>query len=339
MIDHIIREAIPALRDFVDVPTPANFQAAMLAFRGALDEEQKHTGSHSAWESLQHSGVQPTITRNSMKAWCSGKPPDDPVKLVTGLLNYLKGQGIDHKPTGKKPPTASQVFGTPMTSVAAAAAARALDHSPFNPPATQEPGAPAPTGPQPVALQERMAAIQYADLWDGALRWQPDPGMPAMRLAAYLNACRNRLPPEATERVMMPLGVGSHYFQRWCLAAEGQHLPDTQWPDAMFQGRMMRQYLAFFTLVELALPAATPEHLAYRFFSSLALLSQDDVARSCLVIQGRAPVQNAWAGLTPEVLRAWAGGAAPIPRDQPLLDAIQSTLSDAIYVRFREGLW
>src|SRR4051812_12784177 len=97
MIDHIIREAVPPLKAFVEQPTPETFKAAMVAFRNALDEEEKHTGSHSAWQSMQHSGVQPTITKLSMRNWASGVPPEDPVKFVTSLLSYLQRQGIDAK--------------------------------------------------------------------------------------------------------------------------------------------------------------------------------------------------------------------------------------------------
>ncbi|MBI5494156.1 MAG: hypothetical protein HY904_03960 [Deltaproteobacteria bacterium] len=343
MIEHILRESIPPFRAFLEEPTPAMFRRAMAAFLEIMDDEEKHSGPDGAWKAFKLANVSLPVNKNTVKGWATGKMPEDPVALVESILAHFHKQGIVYRSSGKK--AVDQAFGKPMTSTSAAAAAAALEHSPFNPPRTNA-GAPeaaaVPTSAEQDAaadLQHRMAALPYTDLMDGALRWQGDPQVPPALFSQYLRATRDRLPPDAIERVMAPLGVGAHYFQRWCLLAEGRPSPDTAWPDPMFQARVMRQYLAFFLVVELNLPAQNQQQYAYRLYGALFLLSPDDVERACLLARSREPAPGAWSGITPDLLRSWAATPPAITWDIPLLEAIQAALAEALYTRFREARW
>lgn len=345
MIDHIMREAIPPLRTFLEQPSEATFKQGMTALLAAMQEDENHSGADGAWKDFRLASIQPPVTKTNLKAWAAGKVPDDPTRLVESILTYLQKQGIAFRPSGKRPAVppavaAVQPFGRPMTSMSAQAATQALAHSPFNPP---------PAGGQPVpqfvfsspdeTLQDRMMACSWTDLMDAALRWQGDAATPPLTLARYLFACRERLPQDAVERVMMPLGVGAHYFHRWCHAAEGNASVETLWPDGAFQLRMMRQFLALFTLVELNAPVPDADRLAWRLAAALTLLSPEEVLRACQSAQALEPVAGAWSGLSSHVLHAWTTGPQGIPFDPPLIQAIQAALTDQIYPRFRTATW
>ncbi len=364
MIEHIVREAVPALRAFQDHPTPQRFKVAMLGLLEALNEDAKHTGNHGAW--AQFAQFTPPVTKPMVLAWIAGMPDDAP-RVVAAILARLQKLGIDLRSSGKAPPppppppdpvalpqaatavpSFDAVFGNPMTSVAAANAAQAMAQSQFNAAALAVPALPPGGGyawavdlaaQAAPSLQQRMERITFQDLMDAALRWQPDLGVPPLLFAHFLLATRDRLPPDALERVMMPLGVGSAYFHAWCAAAQGQVVPGTQWPDAAFQMRVMRQFLAFFTLVELNATSQQAPQVAYRLFAVGTLLPREDQQRACAAIQQRAPSHGAWVFVTPEVLGAWASGMAAMPGDAALMHSMRATLADAVYLRFRAAAW
>ncbi len=364
MIEHIIREAVPALRAFQDQPTPQRFKVAMVGLLEALNEDAKHTGNHGAW--AQFAQFTPPVTKPMILAWIAAMPEDAP-RVVAAILARLQKLGIDLRSSGKAPPpppvppaplampqaappvpSFDAVFGNPMTTVAAANAAQAMAQSQFAAPGLPVPALPPGGGYAPAAdltgqaapsLQQRMERLTFQDLMDAALRWQPDQGVPPLTFARFLLATRDRLPPDALERVMMPLGVGAEYFHAWCAAAQGHLVAGTQWPDVVFQMRVLRQFLAFFTLVELNATSQHAPQVAYRLFAVGTLLPREDQQRACAGIQQRAPSHGAWVYVTPEVLGAWASGMAVLPGDAALLHTMRAVLADAVYLRFRAAAW
>lgn len=347
MIEHILRESIPGLRAFLEQPTPETFRRGMAGLLEALEEDERHSGQHGAWAEMRL--LTPPITKVLLRQWsASGPLPTDAMRATQAVLAFFHKQGISHTRSGTRSTTQSMPavavpaagvpvaptdpFGRPVTAQALAPAAPSMAQGPYSPPL---PAAYAPSVPPPSTLQQRMEAVPYQDLMDAALRWQVDAGQPPLAFLQFLAACRDRLPPDGLEPILTPLGIGAAYFHAWCQSASGLPVPGTQWPEPPFQYRVMRQFLGFFTLVELNRPAQSAQQFAYRLYAVGTLLPREDIEQVCLQTHHRAPIPGMWSYVTPELLGAWSAGQVQVPPDAALVENLSNIMAEMVYLRFR----
>ena len=193
-------------------------------------------------------------------------------------------------------------------------------------------------GPVPISttVPERS---QLGHLLEEIFLWCPSPGVP-IQVANIIMRVRLAITEDSQLfKVLAPLRVGVDFANAWAHAAHLRQFAIAEWPDMEFQSRLMKQFLGCGVALEMLANSTTvPLMMRWLRFSN-RLFAEADVDALASGVTERLATAIEMIPFSGSSLRSYMAGAAVVPEDSALLQALSLQLLQQLKLRIKVGTW